>query len=145
MSLADRAFHIARDTLGRHVGRQDEYACAFGGLNFITFDRDGSTHVDPLKIETRTCAGTAEQSDVVLYRICSPFLDNSRGARRSHSCHTRGVAVEALHEVRVLADRMRVALESGDLNAFGSLLDEAWQAKKKVSTKISSLAHRSTL
>src|SRR6201998_3052800 len=39
--LAERAFQIARSTLGRHVGKQDEYAAAFGGLNYITFDRDG--------------------------------------------------------------------------------------------------------
>ena len=49
--LAERAFHITRNGLGRHVGRQDEYACAFGGLNFITFERDGSTRVEPVKID----------------------------------------------------------------------------------------------
>ena len=42
--LADRAFHVARNVLGRPVGKQDEYASAFGGLNFISFYRDGLGH-----------------------------------------------------------------------------------------------------
>ena len=45
--------------------------------------------------------------------------------------------MDALHAVRALADRMREALEKGELNAFGAMLDEAWQAKKQVSSKIS--------
>jgi len=48
-----------------------------------------------------------------------------------------GSAVEALHEVRSLADRMLVALRSRNLEQFGSLLDEGWQAKKRISGKIS--------
>ena len=49
--LAERAFHIARDVLGHYIGKQDEYAAAFGGLNFITFHRDGSTKVKPLELD----------------------------------------------------------------------------------------------
>ena len=49
-----------------------------------------------------------------------------------------GPTVEALHEVRLLAERMRQSLVKSDLNMFGALLDEAWQAKKRVSSKISS-------
>ena len=41
--LAEQSFHIARNVLGKHVGKQDEYAAAFGGLNYISFRGDGST------------------------------------------------------------------------------------------------------
>ncbi|HEY6766983.1 MAG TPA: hypothetical protein VI386_19665 [Candidatus Sulfotelmatobacter sp.] len=134
--LADRAFHITRDALGRHVGRQDEYACAFGGLNFITFERDGLTRVEPIKMDARLMQEL--QSNLMLFftgsaRHSWTILEEQEESTRAH----KGAAVEALHEVRSLADRMRAALESGDLGAFGSLLDEAWQAKKRVSEKIS--------
>src|SRR5215470_9582063 len=46
--LAERAFHIARNILGKPVGKQDEYAAAFGGLNFITFNPDDSVQVEPI-------------------------------------------------------------------------------------------------
>jgi D-glycero-alpha-D-manno-heptose-7-phosphate kinase len=132
--LADRAFHITRDTLGRHVGRQDEYACAFGGLNFITFERDGSTHVEPVRIES----GLIHELQNNLMLFFTGSAHHSWTILEEQEKSTRkGVAVEALHEVRALADRMRVVLERGDLHAFGALLNEAWQAKKKVSTKIS--------
>jgi len=55
--------------------------------------------------------------------------------RATHS-HT-GPAVDALHEVRALADRMLGSLQAGDLSLFGSLLDEGWRAKKRISGKIS--------
>src|SRR5215475_6245556 len=48
--LAERSFHIARNVLGKPVGKQDEYAAAFGGLNFITFHPDGRTLVEPVDL-----------------------------------------------------------------------------------------------
>src|SRR5258708_1804742 len=46
--LAEQSFHIVRDILGHPVGKQDEYAAAFGGLNFITFNRDSRVLVEPV-------------------------------------------------------------------------------------------------
>jgi D-glycero-alpha-D-manno-heptose-7-phosphate kinase len=105
-------------------------------LNFITFERDASTHVEPVKIDS----GLAQelQNNLMLFFTGSAhhswtILEEQEKSTRTH----KSVAVEALHEVRALADSMRVTLERGDLNGFGSLLDEAWQAKKRISTKIS--------
>src|SRR5437867_10389475 len=50
--LAEQAFHIARDILGKHVGKQDEYAAAFGGLNYISLHPDGSAQVEPLDLDS---------------------------------------------------------------------------------------------
>src|ERR1700694_79251 len=48
--LAEKAFYITSQVLGKPVGKQDEYATAFGGLNFIRFDPDGSIGVAPLDL-----------------------------------------------------------------------------------------------
>jgi len=134
--LAERSFHVARNVLGRHVGKQDEYAAAFGGLNFITFHPDGTTQVEPLQLDVGLVREL--QSNLLLYFTGSAhhswtILEEQEQSTRSRT----GSAVEALHEVRRLADRMRDALENEKLNIFGSLLDEAWQAKKRVSSAIS--------
>ncbi len=134
--LAERAFRIARNVLARHVGKQDEYASAFGGLNFITFGRDGSTDVEPIKIESGLMQNF--QANLMLFFTGAAhhswtILEEQEKLTKAHG----GEAVEALHEVRSLAYRMRDALQRGDLAVVGLLMDEAWQAKKRVSTKIS--------
>src|SRR6202162_5119588 len=48
--LAERAFFVTRHLLGKHVGKQDEYAAAFGGLNYISFHPDGTTEVEPVEL-----------------------------------------------------------------------------------------------
>lgn len=135
--LADRSFCIARQVLGWHVGKQDEYAAAFGGLNFITFQPDGTTQVEPLQLE-QAVMSDLEASLMLFFtgssRHSREILEEQETTTRIH----RGPAVEALHEVRSLAERMRQVLLAGNLPSFGALLDEAWRAKKRVSAKISS-------
>ena len=134
--LAEHAFRIARDVLGHHVGRQDEFAAAFGGLNFITFQPGGRTDVTQLNLDPGVLRDL--QSSLMLFFTGSAhhswtILQEQGSSTRTHT----GPAVEALHQVRALADRMRDAIEDGDLDRFGTLLDEGWQAKKRISRKIS--------
>jgi D-glycero-alpha-D-manno-heptose-7-phosphate kinase len=134
--LAERSFHIVRNLLGRHIGKQDGYAAAFGGLNFVTFYRDGGVLVEPLALDTEIIREL--QSNLLLYFTGSAPHSWAivKGQQKTMSDHTHS-AVDALHKVRKLADRMREALGSGNLAAFGSMLDEVWQAKKRVSRGIS--------
>jgi D-glycero-alpha-D-manno-heptose-7-phosphate kinase len=135
-ALAERAFHIARNVLGRHVGKQDEYAAAFGGLNYIKFEPDGTAQVEPLELEESV--KREFQDNLMLFFTGSAHHSWTILEEQEKSTRIRkGSAVEALHEVRAIADEMRQTLEEGELNMFGSLMDRAWQAKKRVSGKIS--------
>jgi D-glycero-alpha-D-manno-heptose-7-phosphate kinase len=134
--LAERAFHIARNVLGRHVGRQDEFAAAFGGLNFMTFRPDGVTEVQPLALDPELLREF--QSNLMLFFTGSAHHSWTILQEQENSTRGRaGATLDALHEVRALADRMLAALQAGDLSLFGSLLDEGWQAKKRISGRIS--------
>lgn len=134
--LAEKAFYIARHILGKQVGKQDEYAAAFGGLNYISFDPDGKTSVEPV-----------EQDPAIMRELESNLLLFFTGAARNswkilreqEACTRRnyGTTVEALHEVKSLASLMRASLQRGELHEFGKLLHEAWQAKRRVSESIS--------
>lgn len=135
--LAEKAFQIARHVLGKQVGKQDEYAAAFGGVNYITFEQDGSVHVDPI-----------EQEPVILRELESNLMlfftgasHNSWAILTEQETSTRrhaGPAIDALHEIKALGVLMRAALEQGELHRFGELLNEGWQAKRRISSKISS-------
>ncbi len=134
--LAERAFHIARNTLHKRVGKQDEYAAAFGGLNYITFSSDGSVQVEPVHLDEIVLREF--QSSLMLFFTGSAhhswtILAEQEKSTRSHS----GGTLEALHEVKALATKMRRALEMGKIDEFGRLLDEGWRAKRRVSDKIS--------
>lgn len=134
--LAERAFHILRDVLKLHVGRQDEFATAFGGLNYMTFREDGHTEVKPMHLaptilhQLQSClmlfrTGSARDGAIILEEQERSIRNDSRGT------------LEALRAVHKLAERMRARLESGDIDRFGVLLDETWRRKKSVSAAIS--------
>jgi len=136
--LAERAFHIARHVLGRPVGKQDEYASAFGGLNFISFHPDGTTLVEPLCLESELVREL--QSSLLLFFTGAShnswtILEEQEESMRKE----RSVTVEYLHEIRRLAESMKSALLMGELRDFGLLLHEGWEIKKRLSSKITSV------
>lgn len=131
--LAERAFHIAHDVLGKPVGKQDEYAAAFGGLNFITIATDGTTTVAPLDIPS----GIKRELQQNLMLFFTGAAHDSWSILKEQEKSTKEQGVESLHQIRQLAHNMRRALVAGELNQFGQFMDEAWQAKKSLSGKIS--------
>jgi D-glycero-alpha-D-manno-heptose-7-phosphate kinase len=134
--LAERAFHIARHVLGMPVGKQDEYAASFGGLNYISFSEDGGVSVDPLILAPDVLREL--QSSLMLF--FTGAAHNSWSILKAQERSTRqpaGPAIESLHVIRALAKRMHTALLEGNLTDFGHLLNESWQAKRKVSDQIS--------
>jgi D-glycero-alpha-D-manno-heptose-7-phosphate kinase len=133
--LAERAFYIARNVLGRHVGKQDEYAAAFGGLNYISFHPDGSVQVEPLDLHKEILQEF--QSNLLLFFTGSAH--HSWTILREQEQSTRAqvsATVNALHDVKALGLRMRDALQNAQLQLFGELLHASWEAKRRVSAKI---------
>jgi D-glycero-alpha-D-manno-heptose-7-phosphate kinase len=134
--LAERAYRITRFDLGRHVGKQDEYAAAFGGLNYIRFEADGTTQVETLELDAGVLS--ALQSNLMLFFTGAAHHSWDILADQEKSTRLpSGAAVEALHQVKAAAAMMKEALLCGNLEHFGHLLDDAWQAKKRVSNRIS--------
>jgi D-glycero-alpha-D-manno-heptose-7-phosphate kinase len=134
--LAERAFHIARNVLGKPVGKQDEYAAAFGGLNFITFNQDGSTLVEPITL--RSDHLREFESNLMLFftgvaHDSWKLLQDQEKSTQDEVTST----VESLHLLRELAEQMRRTLLKGDVREFGTLLHQGWEAKKKISSQIS--------
>ncbi|GAB6039232.1 hypothetical protein JCM15519_37910 [Fundidesulfovibrio butyratiphilus] len=134
--IARLATHIELNVLGRPIGMQDQYASAFGGLNFLTFTAEG-THVEPVRVPAERMAEL--KSHLMLFhtgssRDSAGILDKQRQAtaKRDQS------VLDALHQVKGMAFRMRDILEgSGDIREIGRLLDESWQNKKRFATNVS--------
>jgi len=134
--LAERAFRIAREGLQRHVGKQDEYAAAYGGLNRIVFHRDGGTEVAPVTLNADFAH--AFENSLMLFFTGSAHHSWTILEEQEKSTRTTGSsAAKALKRTESFVPEMHDALMKSDLPTFGSLLDQAWQAKKQVSSKIS--------
>jgi D-glycero-alpha-D-manno-heptose-7-phosphate kinase len=137
--LAERAFHIGRNVLNKPIGKQDEYAAAFGGLNYITFYRDGTTLVEPVAL--RGDLLREFQSSLMLFFTGAAhnswrlLKDQEQSARLPS-----GPTIDSLRTIRALADAMREALVKGDLGSFAEMLHAGWEAKKKISPLVSNLA-----
>lgn len=134
--LAEKAFHIARAVLGKNIGKQDEYAAAFGGMNYFIFEQDGGVTAEPMKI----ASAALDELHARLMLFFTGAAHNSWNILREQEASTRqgtGTAVEALHEVKALGAEMREALLRENLHHLGELLHLGWMAKRRVSAKIS--------
>src|SRR5258707_9368228 len=134
--LAERAFHIARNVLCKPVGKQDEYASAFGGLNLITFQRDGAAYVEPLVLR-RDILHELQASLMLFFTGSARNSWNILRAQEQSTREGEGTALNSMHAIRSLVEQMRESLTKGDFRRFGLLLHEGWEAKRKISEGVS--------
>ncbi|NTU70762.1 MAG: GHMP kinase [Coriobacteriia bacterium] len=136
-ALAELAYRIERVDVGIVGGRQDQYACAFGGVNYIEFEPNGGrTVVTPLRISKDTLY-ELEYSLVFAHvggsHAGAGILDRQVAAIREQSAD----ALAATHKVKELAAAMKRELVLGNLATIGGLLDEAWESKRRMAEGIS--------
>ena len=116
--LAERSFHIARRILRKPVGKQDEYAAAFGGLNFISFHPDGSTQVGPVDLNPSVLAEL--QRNLMFFFTGSSHHSWSILQEQESSSRSRtGTTVDALHEGKN-GNSYAHALRQGDIRELGT-------------------------
>jgi D-glycero-alpha-D-manno-heptose-7-phosphate kinase len=134
--LARLAFEIERTELGLAGGKQDQYAAAFGGFNFIEFGAKDKVLVNPLRMKDWVI-GELEASTVLYYtgqsresaHIIQRQIDNTRaGDARS---------LEATLALKQDAVAMKEALLRGDLARYAAVLGRSWASKKQMAQGIS--------
>jgi D-glycero-alpha-D-manno-heptose-7-phosphate kinase len=133
--LAEEASHIEIDVLGKPIGRQDQYAAASGGFNFIEFlPRKGGVRVEPIVCPSQTLE-RLHRSLMLFYtgrqRAASDVLGGQREAI------VEGSATTALLGMRDLAYELRETLGRGDVESVGSLLDRNWELKRSLVAGVS--------
>ncbi|MCP4544428.1 MAG: GHMP kinase [Chloroflexi bacterium] len=132
--VAELACFIEIEKLGMPIGKQDQYAAAFGGFNCITFSRSGVT-VEPLRLAPET--REALESKLMLFftgssRQSSTILRHQKKASQEEDKET----IRRLDAIKDLGMQVRVALEQGDLDTFGDLLHQGWMEKRQLAKGI---------
>lgn len=133
--IAELACQIEIEKLGEPIGKQDQYASAFGGLNLIQFSNDGVT-VEPLRLAPET-RRELERNILLFFTGATRAASSILNAQKKSSEQNDPRVLEALHTVKAMAFEAKDYLERGDLVQFGALLDRAWQNKKRFASGVS--------
>jgi len=128
--LARQACQIELDILGKPVGRQDQYICAYGNLRFITF---GSSGVQMEKIELAKQAKRRLNESLLLFytgipRQASQILNEQKANINNHLTELRDMAQLALDA--------KEAITNEAFDEFGQLLHHGWELKKQLSSNV---------
>jgi D-glycero-alpha-D-manno-heptose-7-phosphate kinase len=132
--VARLAHDIEREDLQLAGGKQDHYASAFGGFNFIEFGAD-EVVVNSLSISGDTLS-ELEYSLLLAYTGTTRASDNVIKDQTARHAAGAEETLAGLRAQKELAMAMKDSLLSGRLVEFGALLDDAWQQKKRLSPRI---------
>lgn len=132
--LAREACKVEIDILKEPIGKQDQYAASYGGLNCIRFNQDETVFVEPVVCE-QEIKQQLERNLLMFYvghhRKAADILTEQK---RNMS---KDKEFETLRQMVGLTSKMQKCLNNGDLQSFGQLLHEGWLLKRQLASKIS--------
>jgi len=137
-AMAEQACHIEMDLAHHPVGKHDHYLAAFGGITCLEIQPDGGVHVSPLNVALTTIE-ELKTSVLLFYSGISRSSREILQEQRQDTESGDATMLDSLQRTKELGYQVKEALEQGDLERFGLLLDEHWQNKKRRSRKISDL------
>jgi len=131
--LASEACIVELEDLKQPIGKQDQYAASYGGINFYTFNRDGSVFVEPVlltessteKLENNLLmfyTGDVRSASAILEEQSKNILNEDKERKQKQMCD--------------LAFDLRKYLQQGDIDSLGSILHEGWLLKRTLASGI---------
>jgi D-glycero-alpha-D-manno-heptose-7-phosphate kinase len=131
--LAEEACHIEIEALHHPIGKQDQYAAAFGGLNYITFQSDGRVQLDSVWVPGNG-AGKLFKHIMLFWTGMQREAGHVLHEQRNNITRT----ADTLLAMRDMAAKCRDLLleDLDDPSRLGALLDSGWRAKRSLASTI---------
>jgi len=133
--LADEACKVEIDKLGNPIGKQDQYAAAYGGLNFYKFNKDGSVDVTPVLLE-KDAYKKLEENLIMLYvggiHSASEILKE-----QGKNVSSKSDKEKNLLEMCKMTEKLKYELEHNNIDYVGETLHKSWLLKKTLASGIS--------
>lgn len=129
--LAEKACEIEIEKAKSPIGKQDQYAAAFGGLNQITFNTDGKVEVEPIFLTPKIREDF--RNHLLLF-----FTNQERSANKILAEQKQNVdkKFEFLKKISDLVPPFKEALEKGNFQRLGELLNEGWLMKRELASSV---------
>jgi D-glycero-alpha-D-manno-heptose-7-phosphate kinase len=131
--LAEEASHIEMDVLEEPIGKQDQYAAAFGGLNLFSFKPGGNVAVEPQRLGNGELARLFE-------RVMVFWTGHQRDTRSVLTEQKQNIParLDALRRMRDDAYQLQGIVSNGalEMGEVGRILDESWKLKRKLASSI---------
>jgi D-glycero-alpha-D-manno-heptose-7-phosphate kinase len=135
--LAEEACHIEIEILGEPIGKQDQYAAAFGGLNYFRFNPGGAVTVEPLR--PRQGALSALFDNMLMFWTGH---QRSAGSVLKEQKDNTVSKEDSLRQMRDHALELHDLMSNGSIDPeeVGRILDHGWQLKRELASTISNSA-----
>jgi D-glycero-alpha-D-manno-heptose-7-phosphate kinase len=134
--IAHLAYEIERIDLALSGGKQDQYAAAFGGLNYIEFMANDRVIVNPLRLN-RAMLNELETSLVVCFTGVSRSSEQIIERQREGMIQKTARTIENFHRLKVDAFEMKQALLRADIPRMADILKHSWDAKRETASGVS--------
>ena len=134
--LARKAIYIERVQLKEAGGIQDQYIAAYGGIRELKIAENGSVNVQSLSIELDTRVSLEKR--LLMFYTGVQRRSSDIQAKVSRDVVAAGGSIDYLHRTKEIGLESASALQSGNLDYYGELMDQNWQIKKAMSKSISS-------
>lgn len=133
--LAKKACDVEINQLGAPIGKQDQYAAAFGGLNFIRFHSDDTVSVEPIVMKAETYK-KLEKNLLMFYTGIKHDANKILAVQKKNMMDEE--KINNLLQMTSLANEMKIALEKNDLTSFAEILDANWHLKRTLAKGVTS-------
>ncbi len=134
-TIADLACQVEIEDLKEPIGKQDQYACACGGLNFIEFRKDGLVDVERLYLQSD--AYHVLEKNLLMFYTGTTRAASSILAEQKKNTTEDEKKIQNLHKMVQLSRDLKIELLKGNTNAMGEILHTGWMYKKELASGIS--------
>jgi len=132
--LAAEACEVEIDVLGKPIGKQDQYASAYGGICIHRFNRDESVVSTPIML-------SREVLEIMEQRLALYYVSGTRSAdsilERQNSLVDRSRKYDQISRLVDMVEQLKIALLNGNVDTIGHFLHEGWLVKKEIASGIS--------
>ena len=134
--MAEYAIEIERKICDLPGGKQDQFAAAFGGFNFMEFLKDGRTIVNPLRLNQKT--QNMMELSTVLYYVGKPRKDSRVIENTAKGLIDSKTVLNATHEIRNACINYKRGLLMGDFDMISELMETYWRMKLETNPHVAS-------